>query len=111
MHYQCLSFSDTPGNVSNASCERNYSSNVLTTSWTSLPSLDLTDTDPDIVYIVDLFRITCGEDVSMSHENVTGNSTSNTVDLMQIYKAIITPRNNVDGARNGTSVILKGTSP
>ena len=104
------SFSDTPGNVSNASCERNYSSNVLTTSWTSLPSLNLTGVDPDIIYSVDLFRITCGEDVSMSHENVTGNNTSNTLDLMQIYKAIITPRNNVDGARNGTSVVMRGTA-
>ena len=106
-----LSFSDTPGNVSNASCERNYSSSVLTTSWASVPSLDLTDIDPDVVYSVDLFKITCGQDVSVSQEIVNGNNTTNTLDLMQIYKAIITPRNNVEGARNGTSVILKGTSP
>ena len=84
--------------MSNASCERNYSSSVLTTSLASLPSLDLTDIDPDIVYSVDLFKITCGQDVSMNHEILAGNSTSNTLDLMQIYKAIITPRNNVEGA-------------
>ena len=95
--------------MSNVSFERNYSSSVLTTSWASLPSLDLTDIDPDIVYSVDLFKITCGQYVSMSHKIVLGNSTSNTLDLMQIYKTIITPRNNVEGARNGTSVIMKGT--
>ena len=36
------------------------------------------------------------------------NSTNNTVDPMQIYKVIITARNNVEGAKNGTSVEMRG---
>ena len=36
------------------------------------------------------------------------NSTNNTVDPMEIYKVIITARNNVEGARNGTSVEIRG---
>lgn len=95
--------------MSDAVCERNYSSGVLTTSWTALPSLNITDIDPDIVYSVEVFKITCGLDVSMSHKIVTENSTSNFLDLMQIYKAVITPRNNVDNARNGTSEVMRGT--
>ena len=36
-------------------------------------------------------------------------SISYTVDLMQIYKAVLTPKNNVVGAKNGTSAVIRGT--
>ena len=100
--------------MKNTACERNYSTNAitpkadLTTHWSSLPSLDLNDTDPDIVYSVELYKITCYEDIFMSREDVFVNSTNNTVDPMEIYKVIITARNNVERARNGTSVEMKG---
>ena len=60
------------------------------------------------MYSVELYKITCGEDIFMSHEDVFVNSTNNTVDPMEIYKVIITARNNVEGARNGTSVAIRG---
>ena len=94
--------------MKHATTERNSFSSLLTTRWLSLPSLDLNDTDPDIVYSVELYKITCGEDIFMSREDVFVNSTNNTVDLMEIYKVIITARNNVERARNGTSVEIRG---
>ena len=94
--------------MKNDTWERNSFSSLLTTRWSSLPSLDLNDTDPDIVYSVELYKITCGEDIFMSREDVFVNSTNNTVDPMEIYKVIITARNNVEGARNGTSVKMRG---
>ena len=100
--------SGTPGKVKIVSKNRNSSSSLLTTRWSSLPSLDLNDTDPDIVYSVELYKITCGEDIFMSHEDVFVNSTNNTVDPMEIYKVIITARNNVEGARNGTRTEISG---
>ena len=76
----------------------NYSSNVL----------DINGSDPDIVYGVGLYKITCGLDTFINYEIATMNYTSNTVDPYQIYKAVITPRNNVEGARNGTSAMMEG---
>ena len=99
---------DTPGPVKSASCVRNDSSNALITSWDSLPSLDISGADPDIVYGVELYKITCGQDIFVNYEVATKNYTSNTIDPYQIYKAVISPRNNVVGARNGTSVIIEG---
>ena len=94
--------------MEDATSERNPSSSLITTRWLSLPSLDLNDTDPDIVYSVELYKITCGEDIFMSHEDVFVNSTNNTVDPMEIYKVIITARNNVMRGRNGTRVAIRG---
>ena len=100
---------DTPGKIKNASCQRDYPLGSLTTLWDSLPTLDLTDVDPDIVYYVKLFKITCGQNVSISHKVVAENYASEeNLDLMQTYKAIIAVRNNVPAARNGPSVEIRG---
>ena len=82
--------------------------NLLTTQWNSLPSLDINDTDPDIVYSVELYQITCGQEILMNSETVSKNSTGNEVDPMQIYKVIIAARNNVAEARNGPSEVMTG---
>ena len=102
--------SDTPGKVKNISLERNSPLlNVLTTQWNSLPSLDINDTDPDIVYSVELYEITCGQNILlMNRENVTGNRINSIVDPMQIYKVLIAARNNVAEARNGPSEVMTG---
>ena len=97
--------------MKNATSERNSLSSLLTTRWLSLPSLDLNDVDPDIVYSVELYKITCGEDIFMSREDVFVNSTNNTVDPMEIYKVIITARNNVERARNGNRTETSGRHP
>ena len=92
----------------NFSNERNYSFNILTYLWDPLPSLNLTDIDPDIVYTVELYQITCGQSILISHETVAEYSISYTVDLMQIYKAVLSPKNNVVNARNGTNAVIRG---
>ena len=101
--------SDIPAKVDNASCKRNYTSNTLVTIWSPVFSLDINDTDPDIIYDVQLFRTTCGQITFIDQTTVAGSSTSEeNLDLMQIYKAVIAARNNVPGARNGPSVEMEG---
>ena len=100
-----------PGSISSLRFERNYSSAVLTTFWDPLPTLDITDRDPDIIYRVQIFKITCGESILLSDENVTESITSNylsPLQLMEIYMTIITPRNNVRGYVDGPKKELKG---
>ena len=106
-----MSILGIPGNVSNLGFERNYSSGVLTTFWDPLPTLDITDRDPDIIYHVQIFKTTCGQYVLLSDENVTESITSNSLsplELMEIYSAIIIPRNNVPRYVNGPSREMKG---
>ena len=94
-----MSILGIPGNVSNIGFERNYSSGTLTTFWDPLPTLDITDRDPDIIYRVQIFKIVsgCGQSVLVSDENVTESITLSPLELMEIYMAVITPRNNVPG--------------
>ena len=100
-----------PGNVSNFGFDRNYSSGILTTFWEPLPTLDITDRDPDIIYRVQIFKTTCDQNILLSDENVTESITSNSLsplELMEIYLAIITPRNNVSVYINGPRKAIKG---
>ena len=104
-------FSDTPGRIEDGGIWRNCSSGVLSihvsihVMWDPLPTLDLTGIDPDIVYTVELVKIICGQKVSVSRRVVAGsNMTEENLDLMQIYKAVIAARNNVQGAMNGPSM-------
>ena len=77
--------------------------------WSPLPTLDINDTDPDIVYTVELYQITCSQNIPINRTEVAGNNvTEEGVDLMQIYKAVIAARNNVRGARNGPSTETSG---
>ena len=81
-----------------------------TLSWTSPPSLDLTNADPDIAYCVDIYNITCGtRDHIISDCNVTEPSyTLPSLGIGFIYECVVTPRSNVPEASNGTSRSLKG---
>ena len=102
---------DTPEQVQNADIQRDYYLNVLAILWDPLPTLDLTDIDPDIVYTVELFKIICDQNISISHTVVTeSNATIENLDFMQIYKVVITARNNVREARNGPRVEIRGIS-
>ena len=77
--------------------------NTSTLSWTAPFSLDLTNVDPDIAYCVDIYNITCGRrDLIISDCNVTEPSYSSSAPDGYIYEYIVTPRSNVEGARNGT---------
>ena len=77
--------------------------------WNPLPTLDINDTDPDILYTVELYQITCGQNILINRMEVAdSNVTEEDLDLMQIYKAVIAARNNMRSARNGPSVKRKG---
>ena len=92
----------------------NLSRDSSTIFWTPPFSLNLTGVDPDIVYCVEVYNITCGKrDLIISDYKVTEPMASYTSDDITlhgyIYEYIVTPRSNVEGARNGTpSQSLKG---
>jgi hypothetical protein len=86
--------------------KRNFSA----ITWKTPFSLDLTGVDPDIVYCVEVYNITCGvDDLVVGDCNVTE---SRFVDkrLQQgyIYRITITPRSNGQGAQNGMSTTKNG---
>ena len=97
-----------PGSVSNLEFVRQPYSNILTARWDSVFSLDLNDTEPDIVYGVEVYDITCGRNDLIHNDTAITNSTSNTIDPTQLYRVAITPRNNVKNAINGNSSALNG---
>ena len=79
------------------------------TLWNPLPTLDINNTDPDVLYTVELYLITCGQNIPINRTEVASNNvTEKGIDLMQIYKAVIAARNNVREARNGQSAKMEG---
>ena len=90
----------------------NIHKNASIFSWSSPFSLDLTNIEPDIVYCVEVYNITCGErDLIISDCDVTETSYTSSAPDGYIYEYIVTPRSNVEGARNGTpSQPLRGVS-
>jgi hypothetical protein len=88
----------------------NLERNASTLSWEAPFSLNLTGVDPDIVYCVEVYNITCGRrDLVISDCNVTEPSyTSDDIMDGYIYEYTVTPRSNVEGASNGTSVFVAG---
>ena len=89
----------------------NLERNGSTLAWEAPFSLDLTGVDPDIAYCVEVVNITCGRrDLIVSECNVTEPSytSDNIASHGYIYEYTVTPRSNVEGARNGTSVTVSG---
>ena len=78
--------------------------------WDAPFSLDLTNTDPDIVYCVDIYNHSCENrhhlisDCGIEEPFYPYNSHQG-IDLLEY---IVTPRSNVEGARNGSRSSLKG---
>ena len=88
----------------------NYSeSHIL--RWEPAFSLNITNVEPDVIYIVELYRLntTC---FYQSLISLVATSETSFVFFAPPYphEVIITPRNNVEGARNGTSSIYSGRS-
>ena len=78
---------DTPNRVKNLTLLRDYSEDELITLWNLLSALDINDTDPDILYTVELYQITCGQNILINRMEVAGsNVTEESLDLKQIYK-------------------------
>ena len=79
-----------------------------TLSWVAPFSLDLTNIDPDIVYCVDVYNITCGgRDLVSSDCHVTDINYTAFSDGY-LYEYIVIPRSNVEGAGNGTQSQWRG---
>ena len=111
--YGLLHHSETkigiPGNVTNLVSDRPPSSpTTLESQWDSVFSLDLSDTDPDIVYSFEVYDITCGRNDLIDRKTTVENITSITIDPWNIYKAVVTPRNNVYNATDGTTSEYRG---
>ena len=83
----------------------------FTITWDAPFSLDLTGVDPDIVYCVEVYNITCGvDDLVVGDCNVTGpRFIDNRLQQGYINRIIITPRSNGQDAQNGTSNTKEGT--
>ena len=81
-----------------------------TITWDPPFSLDLTDIDPDIVYCVEVYNITCGRrDLFISDCNVTEPSyTSDALYEGLLYHITVTPRSNVSNALSGNSLSITG---
>ena len=107
-YYKVLLNQQFPGPLQSVS-NVNRSGTIL--SWVPPFSLDLTGIDPDIIYCVEVYNITCGRrDLIVSDCNVTEPSyTSDDIAPHgYIYEYSVTPRSNVEGAKNGTSVTVSG---
>ena len=92
------------GNVDNLSRDHD------TIMWEAPFSLNLTNVDPDIVYCVEVYNITCGRSFLISECDVMETSYTNDALLPgYIYEYTVTPRSNVEGASNGTSQNASGT--
>ena len=78
-----------------------------TLSWEAPFSLNLINADPDIVYCVEVYNITCGRSLLISECDVIETSyTNDALHSGYIYEYTVTPRSNVEGASNGTSLTV-----
>jgi hypothetical protein len=85
--------------------ERNFS----TINWKAPFSLNLTGVDPDIVYCVEVYNITCGVDDLVAGDcDVTEPRYTDNRLQGYIYRITITPRSNRQDAQNGTNNIKQG---
>ena len=88
--------------------ENKRSSSTIT--WMPPFSLDLTGVDPDIIYCVEVYNITCGvDDLVVGNCGVTlPRFVNNRLQQGYIYRITITPRSNGQDAQNGTSNTIEG---
>ena len=91
---------------------KNLERNGTNISWGAPFSLDLTNVEPDIVYCVEVYNITCGgrELVFGDCDIMETSFTSDTLQPGYIYEYTVTPRSDVASAQNGTSLTITGES-
>ena len=83
--------------------------NTSTLSWERPFSLNLTNAEPDVIYHVEVYNITCGRSHVISEHDVLETSyTNDALHSGYIYEYIVTPRSNVQGAANGESLKVTG---
>ena len=76
--------------------------------WKPPFSLDLSGINPDIVYCVEIFNITCGSSDLVLADCDVQKEWFTIVSYNFIYSIAITPRSNVTGSDNGTKIIIDG---
>ena len=79
--------------------------------WEAPFSLNLTDSDPDVVYCVEIYNISCGRELIGGDCNVmdTSYALGDHSEDGYLYEYIVTPRSNVEGAMNGSFQTLRRT--
>ena len=79
-------------------------------TWMAPFSLNLTGVDPNIIYCVEVYNITCGvDDLVVDDCNVTEpRFVDNRLQQGYIYRITITPRSNGQNGQNGTSNTIQG---
>ena len=83
--------------------------NFSTLFWVPPFSLDLTGVDPDIVFCLEVYNITCGRNLLIRECDVMNTSYTNYALLPgYMYEYNITSRSNVKGARNGRNLTVIG---
>ena len=83
--------------------------NTSTLSWEPPFSLNLTNAEPDVIYHVEVYNITCGRSHLISELDVIETScTNNVLHSGYIYEYTVTPRSNVQGATSGKSKTVTG---
>ena len=93
---------------------KNIRRNVSVITWLPPFSLNLTGIDPDIAYCVEIYNISCGmrdlvtDECSVFEPYYYVESTIIALNQGFTYETAVTPRNNVDGAKNGTSLSIRG---
>ena len=88
-------------------------SSAIQLSWQPPFSLNLTTTEPDIVYCVDIFNTTDHKEAEADH--LVSNCsvfeacykfTIENPDAEDFFRFAVTPRSNIIGARNGTPSMI-----
>ena len=92
---------DSPGNLSATA-----TNTTICISWMPPFSLNLTNADPDIIYCVDVYNVTGGGLHHLTNDchviTPTYTFTVENPDPRDQFKFTVTPRSNVEGAKNGT---------
>lgn len=79
--------------------------------WDPPYSLDLTSTDPDIVYCVDVYNHSCANHRIHIISNCSIEDSVypyNSPQDIGLLEYVVTPRSNAEGVINGTPSVLKG---
>lgn len=98
------------GPVEDLTIESMSNNSIIT--WNPPFSLNLSNVEPDVIYCVDIFNVTCERfdhlisDCSVLDPTYTFSSTIE--ESRYIYGVLVTPRSNIESARNGTSLLLQG---
>ena len=84
---------------------------AATIKWIPPFSLNITGVEPDILYNIEIFNITCGRRDPILHKGDVAKTSYFNRSLLQkadLYEIIIIPRSNVMGSSNGPSTKIRG---